>query len=282
MRPTPSHIAHESKSPADSRTANHSGNDLTVGHFIKMTLPETPPPGIALFDMDGTLLAWDCQLLFRHHVLKAESARYFSVPLFLAFLPFAKLLGTENMKRVFHSFLWNMPPDRLAELSREFAETLLPSIYPELKDKLAGHKAAGHLTILSSASPECYAAEVGRLLGFDISLGTVLENNRLFPDLVNHKGANKVTRLHELLPASYFINGILLNSHGYTDSTADLPMLAICGNATLVNPKAELTAVGESNNWEILRPQRPWKSNFDKACRVLALLLALGKNPAKL
>lgn len=245
-------------------------------------LTESPPPGIALFDMDGTLLAWDCQLLFRHHVIRAEPWRVFSVPLFLAFLPFAMLLDTENMKRVFHCFLWKMPPERLAELSREFAERLLPSIYPELKEKLARHKAAGHLTILSSASPECYAAEVGRILGFDLSLGTVLENNRLFPDLTNHKGEQKVIRLHQLLPTSYFTSGKLANSHGYTDSTADLPMLGICESATLVNPKEQLTAIGERNGWEILRPARPWKSEFEKALRIVALLLAISKNPAKL
>lgn len=247
-----------------------------------MPFPHTPPPGIALFDMDGTLLAWDCQLLFRHHVIRAEPWRVFSIPLFLAFLPFAKLLGTENMKRVFHCFLWKMSPDRLAELSREFAEKLIPSIYPELKTALAEHKSAGHLTILSSASPECYAAEVGRLLGFDISLGTVLENNLLFPDLTNHKGGNKVTRLRELLPASYLIGGKLVNSHGYTDSTADLPMLGICEKATVVNPKPSLAKLAIQNGWPILHPVRPWKSEMEKAFRVLALLLALGENPAKL
>lgn len=247
-----------------------------------MPFPHTPPPGIALFDMDGTLLAWDCQLLFRHHVIRAEPWRVFSVPLFLAFLPFAKLLGTENMKRVFHCFLWKMPPERLAELSREFAARLQPSIYSELKAALAAHKAAGHLTILSSASPECYAAEVGRLLGFDLSLGTVLENNLLFPDLTNHKGENKVTRLRELLPASYFIGEKLVGSHGYTDSTADLPMLAICDDATVVNPKPSLEKLAVQNGWTILRPVRPWKSEMEKALRVLALLLALGENPAKL
>ena len=247
-----------------------------------MPLPETPPPGIALFDMDGTLLAWDCQLLFRHHVLRAEPSRLFSVPLFLAFLPFAKLLGTEGMKRVFHCFLWKMPVQRLAELSEEFALKLLPSIYPELGEELRKHREAGHLTILSSASPECYAAEVGRLLGFDISLGTVLENNRLFPDLTNHKGETKVTRLRELLPPSYFSGGKLVSSHGYTDSTADLPMLSVCHTATVVNPKPALESLASQNGWQVIRPAVPWKSPFEKGCRVLALLLALGKNPAKL
>jgi phosphoserine phosphatase len=175
-----------------------------------------------------------------------------------------------------------MPPERLTELSREFAEKLMPSIYPDLRAALAAHKADGQLAILSSASPECYAAEVGRLLGFDLSLGTILDNNLLFPDLTNHKGENKVHRLRELLPASYFIGGKLVNSHGYTDSTADLPMLAICDNAIVVNPKPWLEKLAVQNGWPILRPARPWRSEMEKALRVLALLLALGENPAKL
>jgi HAD superfamily hydrolase (TIGR01490 family) len=247
-----------------------------------MNLAEKTPNGIALFDMDGTLLAWDCQLLFRHHVLREEPLRGFSVPLFLIFLPFAGVIGTENLKRIFHAFLWKMPPTRLAEFSESFAKRLLPSIYPELKFALEQHRSAGHLTILTSASPQCYVAEVGKILGFDLSLGTVFENNTLFPDLVNHKGENKITRLREMLPSSYFRDGKLIHSHGYSDSSADLPMLEICETATIVNPKPALTALAEQHGWIILRPALPWKSNFEKSWRVLMLLLGIGKNPAKL
>ena len=247
-----------------------------------MNLTDHPPKGIALFDMDGTLLAWDCQLLFRHHVIREEPLRGLSVPLFLKFLPFAGVLGIENLKRIFHSFLWKMSAEQVSEYSQSFAKRLLPSIYPELKATLDQHRAAGHLTILSSASPECYVKEVGKLLGFDLSLGTVFESDALFPDLVNHKGENKVTRLRELLPASFFQDGKLVNSHGYTDSTADLPMLSLCQQATVVNPKPELTEIAEANGWTILRPAVPWKSTFEKSWRVLMLLLGIGKNPAKL
>jgi phosphatidylglycerophosphatase C len=247
-----------------------------------MNPTDNPPKGVALFDMDGTLLAWDCQLLFRHHVIHEQPLRGLAVILFLKFLPFAGLLGTENMKRVFHAFLWKMPPEQLAELSQSFAIKLLPSIYPELKSAIEKHRAAGHFTILSSASPECYVAEVGKLLGFDLSLGTVLENHLLFPDLVNHKGANKVTRLRKQLPPSFFHEGKLIHSHGYTDSLADLPMLEICQQATVVNPKTALTEIAEQNGWTILRPALPWKSSFEKSWRVLLLLLGIGKNPAKL
>lgn len=246
------------------------------------SLPRQAPDGIALFDLDGTLLPWDCQLLFRHHVLRREPWRVVFLPVFLALLPFAPLLGAEGMKRVFLSFLFRMPREVLAEHSRGFARSVMPSIYAEARAEIERHRAAGHLLILASASPECYVLEIGRELGFDLVLATRIDAPGLFPDLVNHKGAAKVRRLHEVLPASYFEDGRLRCCHGYTDSRADLPMLALCEKVTLVNPSAALTALGESSGWSILRPRRPWKSRAGFAWRALALLTGIGRDPARL
>jgi HAD superfamily hydrolase (TIGR01490 family) len=246
---------------------------------VPVPFPETPPEGIALFDLDGTLIAWDCQLLFRHFVLRREPWRGIFLPVFLIFLPLAGLLGAGGMKRVFLSYLWLIDRGTLAGYSREFAAAVMPAIYPELRGKLEAHRRAGHLLILASASPEFYVAEIGRELGFDLTLGTPVELGRFFPDLENHKGAAKVARLYQLLPASYFENGRLLNCHGYTDSTADLPMLALCGAATVVNPSAVLEARAVAAGWEIVRPARPWKSRAGFALRSLALLLGIGGDP---
>ncbi|MES2922977.1 MAG: haloacid dehalogenase-like hydrolase, partial [Verrucomicrobiota bacterium] len=227
-------------------------------------------------------IAWDCQLLFRHFVLRREPWRGIFLPVFLAFLPLTGLLGAGGMKRVFLSYLWRMDQQALAEYSREFAASLMPAIYPELREKLERQRGAGHLLILASASPEFYVAEIGRELGFDLTLGTPVELGPLFPDLENHKGVAKVERLKEILPASYFENGKLRNCHGYTDSTADLPMLELCGSATVVNPSPALTVLAEKNNWQIVRPQRPWRSRAGFFLRVLALLIGAGSDPAGL
>jgi HAD superfamily hydrolase (TIGR01490 family) len=250
--------------------------------MIPMTekLPDTPPNGIALFDLDGTLIAWDCQLLFRDFIVRQEPWRAIFLPIFLTLVPFAGIIGTAGMKRVFLSYLWRINPQTLADASREFAASLMPGIYQELREKLEQHRADGHLLILASASPEFYVAEIGRELGFDLSLGTPVETGPLFPDLENHKGAAKVTRLRNLLPPSYFENGRLRGCHGYTDSRADLPMLELCGAATVVNPSTELAALADENGWEIVRPARPWKSKAGFAWRVIALLLGIGHDPA--
>lgn len=185
------------------------------------------------------------------------------------------------MKRVFLSYLWRMDRETLAGYSREFAASLMPAIYPELRAKLEAHRKAGHLLILASASPEFYVAEIGRELGFDLTLGTPVELGPFFPDLVNHKGRAKVERLRQVLPSSYFENGKLLRCHGYTDSPADLPMLSLCDSATVVNPSPSLTALAEESGWEIVRPTRPWKSRLGFAARALALLVGVGRDPGK-
>lgn len=238
------------------------------------------PPGIALFDLDGTLLAWDCQLLFRDFVVRREPWRRVFLLVFLALAPLAPLLGKDRMKRVFLAFLWRMPEEKRAAHFRSFADSVMPLIYPEVRAMLESHRAAGHLLILASASPEGYVREIGARLGFDISLGTPVMHGPLFPELTNHKGAAKVRRLHEVLTGRHFSGNKLVHSHGYTDSTADLPMLTLCGTATVVNPKPRLEAIARENGWTIVRPQRPWNGTVDHAWRSICLLLGIGKDPA--
>lgn len=239
-----------------------------------------PPPGIALFDLDGTLLPWDCQIVFRHHLVRREPWRGVFLIVFLAFLPLFRLLGDGGMKRVFLCYLWAMPRADLDAHATRFAAEAAAHAYPELRAALDAHRAAGHLTVLTSASPECYVRKIGENLGFDIALGTAVEHGPFFPDLENHKGDAKVTRLRALLPASWFDgDGRLANSHGYTDSRADLPLLAICQRATLVNPGPELTRLGEENDWAITRPPRPWKSPVHRLFKLAAMLLGLPVDP---
>ena len=245
-----------------------------------MAEAQTPPEKIALFDLDGTLLAWDCQLLFRHFILRREPWRGIFLPVFLIFLPLAGLLGAGRMKRVFLSFLWKMHPEKLAAYSRDFAQHVQQAIYPELRSELERHREMGDFLILASASPEFYVEEIGRELGFDLTLGTVVKTGQFFPPLTNHKGSAKVVRLQQELPASYFENGKLRHAHGYTDSRADLPMLELCETATVVNPSTDLASLAVKSGWRIMRPARPWKNRVGFAARVLALLIGIGRDPA--
>lgn len=257
-------------------------NFTTSEFFVASSLPDQAPQGIALFDLDGTLIAWDCQILFRHFILRHEPWRRIFLPVFLAFLPLVSVLGSGGMKRIFLSYLFRMTPEKLDGYSREFAGSVMPAIYPEVRSFLEEHRQAGHFLILASASPEFYVKYIGEELGFDLTLGTPVEiggASAFFPELENHKGAAKVRRLRSVLPDVCFgPDGKLVNSHGYTDSHADLPMLELCDQVTAVNPTTKLqTRI--LPQWRIVRPERPWTSFVDFARRVLLLLNGLGKDP---
>lgn len=208
----------------------------------------------ALFDMDGTLFEGDSQLRFCRWVLRRHGWRRLHLGFLLPAAAVAPICGGGRwLKRAFLSYAWRMSREQLAEEAKHFvAEELVPALYPEVLDCLRAHQAAGDETVLCSASPDWWAGEVARALGFTRCIATPIEMGERVPLLPritppgNNKGANKVTRLAAL--------GITRAAVGYTDSRADMPMLNLCERAVLVNPSPQLAAAYPSA--EVLRPAR--------------------------
>ena len=234
---------------------------------------------LALFDLDGTLLAHDTQLLFCQFVLRQHGLRRFFLPLAAALAPagLAGVLEARELKRVFLSYLWLMPRDRLEAHARTFAETVVPPLlFPEVRAEVERHRRAGRVLVLNSASPEFYVAEIGRVLGFDYSFGTrvVVEARQPFIaeiDGENNKHAAKLPPMERagLLPCDAG------DSWAYSDSSADLPMLHLVKNAVCINPGRQLTAVAAAESWQVWRPERPWQGRPGQALVVLRQLLGL-------
>ena len=235
--------------------------------------------GLALFDLDQTLIAWDTQLLFCNWVLRKEPVRRLYLVVFVPFLVLSKVLGSEGMKRIFLSFLWRMPRQQLEDLVEEFVAYHVPrSFYPSMLEVLAEERAKGRRLVLVSASPEFYARPLGEALGFDASYGTRVEFEGfmpLFPDFTggNNKKEVKVSRLLE--EGEIVENGVQKNSRGFSDSTVDLPMLELCEEVTVVNPGEKLWEIAESRGWETVRPSRPFSSRRAMAFRCLRQICGL-------
>lgn len=237
--------------------------------------------GVALFDLDQTLLPWDTQLLFCNWVLRHEPVRRLFLLIFLPFLPLARVLGSEGMKRIFLSFLWRMPRERLVELVDGFVERYVPSeFYDVMLEEFVKEHGRGRRVVLVSASPEFYAAPIGEALGFDASYGTRVEFGDvmpLFPDFTggNNKEEEKVRRLLE--EGEIRKDEVQDDSAGYSDSTVDLPMLRLCGEVTVVNPGEKLTALAEAHGWRIMRPPRPFRNKREMAWRCFKQMCGLEK-----
>ena len=241
----------------------------------------TKASGYALFDLDQTLVPWDTQLLFCNFVLKRMPMRRLYLLVLIPFLPLTKLLGAGGMKRVFLNYLWRLGKADLHELAEAFVEQHVPaSLYGEMLDVLEKQKQLGRTTVLSSASPEIWVGPIARKLGFDHYFGTTLEMDprvKLFPELPggNNKGANKLRKMQHLFPPGFdpYSGDKLPNSHGFSDSHADLPMLYLCEEVTMVHPTKNLMAEGEKYSWDLATPKRPTtgKLRFALACLRQAL-----------
>lgn len=238
-----------------------------------------PMPRLALFDLDGTLLAHDTQLLFCQFVLRKHGLRRLFLPFAAALAP-AGLLGlleARELKRVFLSYLWLMPRARVEALALEFAETIVPPLlFPEVTAAIERHRREGRVLVLNSASPEFYVREIGRVLGFNRSFGTRVEVADRQPFIAEIDGENnKHGAKLPPMQAAGLLPCAADDSWAYSDSTADLPMLRLVQHPVCINPGARLTAIAAEEQWTVLRPARPWRSRAGQATVVLRQLLGL-------
>lgn len=236
----------------------------------------TPSRNLALFDLDGTLLPWDTQLLFSNYILRLYPWRRLLLLPFLCCIPLAilQLLNDARMKRIFLSYLWKLKKEHLNQIAKTFATELLATqFYPELIERIAQHKKSGDLCILTTASPSIYSNQIGSILGFDEVYATDImigDSMNFYPNLTsgNNKGQRKVDRLTKsgiIYPGQ---NDLFITA--YSDSLADIPMLLCANRRVLINPSQKLVQMFPKASCEILRPIRPWQTRTQK-------ILYLGK-----
>lgn len=201
----------------------------------------------ALFDFDGTLIRGDSILLLCVYARRKKLA---SVTQTLATLWAAlryglKLLPPERAKERALRFLAGRPKAEVDAIVADFYRAALaPRLRPEGIEAVRAHVAAGHRTLLVSASSAFYLEPVKAALGFDDVIATRWDADATGA-LTGHvcgdncRGVQKALRLAEYLAAK----GDRLDfetSTAYGDSYGDLPMLRLCRHRVAVNPKRKL------------------------------------------
>ncbi len=222
----------------------------------------SPPPRYAFFDLDGTLLPWDTQLLFCCHVLQRHGWRRLLLVPFFLILPLAalKILRSRSMKRVFLSYLTGMKRTEIEALANDFARQVADHhVWPEMRAELEARRSDGCVLILNTASPDFYAESIARALGFHHCVATKVvlpASARFFPEIdgPNNKRAAKIDamRSRDLLPDA--IPFPLPGSWAYTDSIVDVPLLECAEHGVLVHPKPDLAALGRERGWTTVLP----------------------------
>lgn len=221
--------------------------------------PPAGPRVVAFFDLDGTLIPGSANIplakaAFKHGLMPK---RDLAVDLVrgLSFL----LVGAsdERSATVRDSILRRVAGHQASEvatLADDFLDDLVATVRPDMSQTLRRHAAAGHHTVLISASPteivQRFAAAVGMSYGAGTS-SAVDEQGRYTGELAGpfcyKEGKAEVVR--ELADAHGYV---LADSYAYSDSISDLPMMSIVGHPVAVNPDPELRRLALERGWQVV------------------------------
>jgi phosphatidylglycerophosphatase C len=185
-----------------------------------MTLPQVSPgdssseqPTVAAFDFDGTLTRGGSIIAFLvslRGVLPVLLAVVRTSPKLFRAALFGGQAADDSKEMLLGRALGGLPEKTVEKAAEDFARRhLARNLRPDMRDRLEWHRSAGHKVVIVSASPECYVARAGELLGVDAALGTRLgvdTGGRLTGryEGKNCRGAEKYARLVGWLRSSGF------------------------------------------------------------------------------
>jgi HAD superfamily hydrolase (TIGR01490 family) len=218
----------------------------------------TMEPPLALFDLDHTLLDGDgddlwCRFLVRHGLADVSllalndrmgedyRAGRVGVHEFSGF--YARLLAGRSPA------FWATWQDRF------LAEEVRPRLPLAARARVAGHREAGHLLVLTTASNRVIADRTAKELGFEHLLATELAtNDGLFDGGLRgepNMRDGKLRRLQRWLTARGLDERDLATAWFYSDSINDLPLLSAVGRPVVVNPDPMLAQHAAAQGWPI-------------------------------
>ena len=196
-----------------------------------------PLPVVAAFDVDGTLTTGDCVTPF---LRRAAGRRLWTTLLRhpLALAASAARRDRDRLKEIACSALRGIESTEIEHIGAAFArEVGAGRLRDDTVARLRRHRELGHTVVLASASLDPYLVPLGRSLGVDGVVCTVLERDRdgrLSGRLVgaNCRGAEKARRVRDWLREHDLVDAELW---AYGDSSGDDELLALADHPLRVD-----------------------------------------------
>jgi HAD superfamily hydrolase (TIGR01490 family) len=209
---------------------------------------------LAIFDIDYTITKKETLMeLFKYAIKKdKKNLRFLPRAIYCGIMYAIGIYDERKVKETFLRFIDGIKEEELAELVKEFYDERLKNIlYDDALKMMKKLKNEGYDIYLISASPEFYVNEFYNIKEVDKVIGTKFgfENGTFVRKMVgnNCKGEEKVRRLNEILKDEK-IEVDFKESHMFSDSLSDKPLLDLVGKPYLINYK-------KNHDIEILR----WK-----------------------
>lgn len=217
-------------------------------------------PTLALFDLDNTLLDGDgddlwCRFLVRHGLadpaLASRNER-------MGEDYRAGRVGVSAFSDFYAALFRGRTPAFWAPWQARFLdEEIRPRLPAAALARVALHRSAGHMLVLTTASNRLIAERTAQALGFEHLLATELElaegvlTGRVTGEPNMREG--KVRRLRAWLADHGLSEAALASAWFYSDSINDLPLLSAVGRPVAVSPDPALARHATAHGWPIER-----------------------------
>ena len=217
---------------------------------------------LALFDLDGTLLAIDSDHSFGEFMVHigwadGEAFRRANDAFYAQYQ--AERLDVAAYVRFATSAWRGRSPGELAEARRRFIdEVVRPSIHDSTRALLRRHAEAGDRLAIVTATNEFVTRPIAALLGVDALIATELQRDadgRVTGELqgVPSFREGKVARVADWLARQGLRFEDFERSFFYSDSTNDLALLERVSDPVATNPAPALERIAAERGWPILR-----------------------------
>ena len=213
--------------------------------------------GLAIFDLDNTLLAGDSdhawgEFLCDRGYVDAVEYRARNDQFYADYV--AGQLDVLAYQNFCQEILGRTELATLQAWHKEFMQDYIePMILPKGEALIAEHRAAGDFIMMITATNSFITGPIAKRLGMDHLIATEcgMQDGRYTGQLVGVPSfqAGKITRLNSWLADN---QANLLDSHFYSDSHNDLPLLEKVTRAVAVDPDERLRAIALERGWDVL------------------------------
>lgn len=216
--------------------------------------------GIALFDLDYTLLGGDATYEWIHFLIGQGVLERESTAAELERFYEEYGVGTLDIHEFLRFDFRPLAAHPRAQLERwratYLAHAIAPKLLPKSLELIASHEARGHLTAIITAANSFVTTPIAEMFGVRHLLASVpatrdgeftgeLEGIACF-----HEG--KVTKLDAWLASRGEALADFAESYFYGDSQSDLPLMERVTNPVAVEPDDALARIAKERGWPII------------------------------
>jgi len=219
--------------------------------------PQEPHRSVAFFDLDGTLVLGQTQVLLMKFMRQAGVVGWgYQIGAALWFIAYKlKLVKLTRKARERGAAMFKGLTEAEAEqaMSRFAEEVMAPRLHAGVIEALDRHKARGHRVVILSAALDpvvkalCHRVEADDCVGAACEVAHGRYTGRIDGPIPH---ANEKTRI----AASYMARcgAAVADCWAYGDHESDLPLLRWVGHPVAVNPHPRLLAAAQRAGWPIL------------------------------